>query len=294
MSQTALYVLYAILAAGAAGLYMILPSTRADAPRLRMAGAILGTAALAGLATYLVRWIGAQGLGNGLFVLFAVLAIAAAVRVVTHPRPVYCVVYFILVVLASTGLSLLVAAEFLAMALLIIYGGAILVTYIFVIMLAQQTGESLYDRNAREPLAAVLMGFLLVAATAQALTVRDPIAAHAGQTVSSFRYAVARPSDQTVRPVADGPTANGPAAPAAPSQQSDAPPIGNTWAVGQVLMTTYVMAVEIAGVLLLVAVVGAIAIARKRIDPAALTPEERRRLEERKDLHQRGRQAAPF
>ena len=55
-----------------------------------------------------------------------------------HPRPVYSAVYFVLVVLATTGLCVLAAAEFLAAALVIVYGGAIMVTYIFVIMLAQQ------------------------------------------------------------------------------------------------------------------------------------------------------------
>lgn len=299
MSQTALYLLYAILAAGAAGLYLGLPSTRPDARRLRMAGAILGTATLAGIGAYLVRWMGPAAPGSGFFILFTVLAVAAAARVIIHPRPVYSALYFILVVLASTGLCILAAAEFLGAALLIIYGGAILVTYIFVIMLAQQAGEAPYDRSAREPLAAVLMGFLLVAATAQALAARDPLAAQVARSRSTYRYAIGRPSDRTVRPAADAPASARPAVPSgrpAAEDRRDGHPAeaGHTRAIGRVLMTTYVMSVEVAGILLLVALVGAIAIARKRIDPEALTPEERRQLEQRQDLHRRGRQVTPF
>lgn len=277
MSESELYILYGLLAAGAGGLYLALPRVSVDGPRLRMAGVILGAAALAGVATYLARWVGSAFEGQTFFVIFAVLAVLAAARVVTHPRPVYSAVYFILVVLAVTGLCVLAAAEFLAAALVIIYGGAILVTYIFVIMLAQQAGQSAYDRQAREPVAAVLMGFLLAAAAAQALAIRDPIAGQAAQARTAYRYASWQPTED-----------------AAP-EPTPAPAVeGNVRAVGQTLMTTYVMAVEVAGLLLLVAVAGAIAVARKRIEPEAMTPEERRQAEEDRDLHKHGREAKPF
>lgn len=292
MSQTALYLLYAFLVLGAAGLYLILPRTRPDARRLRSAGTLIGAAALIGVVAYLLRWMGPAFEGRAFFIIFAVMAVAGAVRVITHPKPVYSAVYFILVVLASTGLCFLAAAEFLGAALLIIYGGAILVTYIFVIMLAQQAGQSAYDREAREPFAAVLVGFLLLAATGQALAARDPIAQEAARSRGhSYRYVLARASEGEARPVAD-PADNDQAAAAEADQSAHDP--GNTREVGSVLTTAYAVAVELAGVLLLVAVVGAIAIARKRIEPEAMTPEERRQLEEKEDLHQRGRQAAPF
>jgi hypothetical protein len=69
---------------------------------------------------------------------------------------------------------------------------------------------------------------------------------------------------------------------------------GNVRAIGEELMTTYVIALEVAGILLLVAMVGAIAIAQKRIEPAALTPEEAREQAVHQDLHQVGRRAAPY
>ena len=61
-----------------------------------------------------------------------------AIRVVTHPKPVYSALYFVLTVFASAGLFVLLWAEFMAAALVLIYAGAILVTYVFVIMLAAE------------------------------------------------------------------------------------------------------------------------------------------------------------
>ncbi len=80
------------------------------------------------------------------FVIFSVIAVAAAVRMITHSKPVYSALYFILVVLSSAGLFLLLQAEFMAFALVIVYAGAILVTYVFVLMLAQQA-----ERRKRRP-----------------------------------------------------------------------------------------------------------------------------------------------
>ena len=88
-------------------------------------------------------------------------AIAAAVRMITHPRPVYAALYFVIVVLSSAALFLLLEAEFMAFALIIVYAGAILITYLFVLMLAHQApqpgaefGQPEYDRVPREPAAA--------------------------------------------------------------------------------------------------------------------------------------------
>ncbi|MEM8834789.1 MAG: NADH-quinone oxidoreductase subunit J [Planctomycetota bacterium] len=110
---------------------------------------------------------------NPFFYVFALIAIGSALRVISHPRPVYSALYFILTILSSASMYLLVGAEFLAFALIIIYAGAILITYLFVIMLATQApsedeiGElSEYDASAREPLVAVLAGFLLLAVIA--------------------------------------------------------------------------------------------------------------------------------
>ena len=104
------------------------------------------------------------------FIIFALCAVGAAIRMVTHDRPIYCALHFVLVVIASAGLLLLLEAEFMAFALIIVYAGAILITYMFVLMLANQadtsdepsTDTTTYDRVPREPAAAVSVGFLLL------------------------------------------------------------------------------------------------------------------------------------
>src|SRR5205814_6143098 len=79
---------------------------------------------------------------------------------------------FVLTVMASAGLFILLWAEFMAAALVVIYAGAILVTYVFVIMLAQQAqaptearpmaGLADYDNVSREPIVAAAIGFALM------------------------------------------------------------------------------------------------------------------------------------
>ena len=67
-------------------------------------------------------------------------------------------------VLSTCGLFLLQAAPFLMAATTIVYAGAIVVTFLFVIMLAQQGGLSDADQRSREPLLASIAGFVLLGA----------------------------------------------------------------------------------------------------------------------------------
>ena len=103
------------------------------------------------------------------FFVFSLIAVASAVRMITHSRPIYSALYFVMVVLSSAGLFLLLEAEFMAFALVIVYAGAILITYLFVLMLSQQAADDgtieqpEYDRVPREPAAGVLVGFVMLA-----------------------------------------------------------------------------------------------------------------------------------
>ena len=120
----------------------------------------------------LVRFGAADGQYMNLyFWIFSAIGIFGAARVVTHPRPVYSALYFVLTVFATSGLFILLWAEFMAAALVLIYAGAILVTYVFVIMLASQAsapGESAAQQMAdcdavsREPLIASAVGFAVM------------------------------------------------------------------------------------------------------------------------------------
>ncbi|GAF80706.1 unnamed protein product, partial [marine sediment metagenome] len=163
MTATATNLIYMVFALGGAAIYFLLP--RGDRPKV-VVGAILGIGALVAWLVVLAVSLVLPYPTTGYFYLFATIAVAAAARVITHPQPVYSAVYFVLVVVAVAALLVLLKAEFLAVALIIIYAGAILVTYLFVIMLARQGGSPTYDRRAREPFLAVLVGFALMATIA--------------------------------------------------------------------------------------------------------------------------------
>ena len=83
---------------------------------------------------------------------------------VTQRNPARAALSFALVVLSTCGLFLLLAAPFLMAATIIIYAGAIIVTFLFVLMLAQQEGPSDADARSREPLLAAIVGFVLLGA----------------------------------------------------------------------------------------------------------------------------------
>ena len=271
-------ILYIAWVAGAGGLVLCMPTVRPDGKRLRWAGLIVALGGLVGIASQWLAWIGDQP-GCGYFIAFASIAVIAAACVVVQSRPVYSALYFMLVVLAVAGLCVLVTAEFLGAALVIVYGGAILVTYIFVIMLAQQATQSTYDTTAHTPIAATVIGFALIAATTQAMA---PNAASTRKQNVDVQHAVMNTPVETT-------TVSDESKPQAASQS-----VGNTKAIGMSLMQGYVVAIEVAGVLLLIAMVGALIIARKRIEPEAMTPGELAVARQEQDLHRRGREAAPF
>src|SRR5688500_6314815 len=125
--------IFVLALAGAAGLILLLPGKMESSFRKMGAAVLLAVAVVFG--ALLAKT--AAGM-NAYFWIFSAIAVVAAVRVITHPKPVYSALYFVMTVMASAGLFVLMWAEFMAAALVIIYAGAILVTYVFVIMLASQ------------------------------------------------------------------------------------------------------------------------------------------------------------
>jgi NADH-quinone oxidoreductase subunit J len=126
------------------------------------AGAGLAALLIGGLGVF--RATGQEGFQVFLFYLFAFFAVAAGACMIVQSNPAYAALYFALVILSTCGLFLLQSAPFLAAATIIVYAGAIIVTFLFVIMLSQQAGMADYDRLAREPVLAVAAGFLLLGA----------------------------------------------------------------------------------------------------------------------------------
>ena len=92
---------------------------------------------------------------------------------ITNRNPVYSALWFALVTLSICGLFLLQSAPFLAAATIIVYAGAIVVTFVFVIMLAQQSGATIYDQRSRQPLLATIAAFVLLGALLATIELGD-------------------------------------------------------------------------------------------------------------------------
>src|SRR5438034_5926178 len=143
---------------GLIGVYLLLPRIR-PYPTIWGAGASGLALLLAGFT--LIRG-GMAVPENLLFYCFSAIAIVTGTMLITQRNPVHAALSFALVVLSTCGLFLLQAAPFLMAATIIVYAGAIVVTFLFVIMLAQQTGWSDADRRSREPFLASVAGFFLL------------------------------------------------------------------------------------------------------------------------------------
>lgn len=235
------YLVFCLVAViGGLAVFLAMPGPRRTG---RIAPVILGAVGIAALLGYLV---GVLGCGRIVFYILAALAVIGAARVVTHHKPVYSAVYFILLVLCVAGIAILTGAEYLGAALVIVYAGAILVTYVFVIMLAQQPTPSECDVEAREPLFAVLAGFVLIASLASVIFTSHKDLADADPGAAGVASA------KVVSAV----------------KIDSAPDRGwsNSLALGTELMVTYPVAFEAAGVLLLVGIIGGISLATRRLD----------------------------
>jgi NADH:ubiquinone oxidoreductase subunit 6 (subunit J) len=151
-------VLAPLVLAGVA-LYLLLPKPRT---RPVAVGAILGLAAVA-LGGILLTRVGHAPLPESiLFYAFSAFAILGGAAMLTQRNPARAAISFALVVMNVCGLFLLQGAPFLMAATIIIYAGAIIVTFLFVLMLAQQRGFSDADDRTREPFLATFAGFVLL------------------------------------------------------------------------------------------------------------------------------------
>ena len=152
--------LAAVLAA--VGFVLLLPKPRA---RSVMGGtaALVAAAAVAGVWAHTCfgdpapDWV-----GKLLFVLFSAGAVGFGTVLVVQRNPARGAIAFAFVILSTCGLFLLLAAPFLMAATIIIYAGAIIVTFLFVLMLSYIGGPSDENDRSREPLLGSLAGFAFV------------------------------------------------------------------------------------------------------------------------------------
>lgn len=286
---------YALVALGGIGVAMALPR-KAKGPQI--VGALI--ASLAGGVMVILLSLAASRtdqLPNVYFYIFSVIAIGAALRVITHPKPVYAALYFILTILATGGLFLILSAEFMAFALIIVYAGAILITYLFVIMLATQAPEenveflAEYDGKARDPEVAAFVGFVLLGVlTALAFRGIPGLPAPSGGPSEALLAEMPRKVERVLREhhlLKEGERVaiTGEHSMLADMDESriwiDTPEGGrraimrpewpaemdvkNVEALGFNLLRDHPGAIEIAGVILLMAMLGAVVLSRKQV-----------------------------
>jgi NADH-quinone oxidoreductase subunit J len=225
--------------------------------------AIAGTALLASRVDDLSRPVG----DTALFWLFAGVAIIGAVLMITNRNPVYSALWFAVVTLNVCGLFLLQYASFLAAATVVVYAGAIVVTFVFVIMLAQQTGATAYDQHSRRPLVATIAAFVLLWAlfgTLQFATdsAKETARGDAAADLTSETPPVTGPVLTAASPPNSGSESANPFSQLPADKSFDR--VDLMHALGRSLFGDYLFAVELAGTLLLVATIGAIAIAPRR------------------------------
>jgi NADH-quinone oxidoreductase subunit J len=159
------------------------------------------------------------------FYLFAGMAIASGVMVITARNPVHSVLFLILAFFNAAGLFVLLGAEFLAMILIVVYVGAVAVLFLFVVMMLDINFVQLREGFLRYLPIGGLIGLVLLAELV--------LVFGAWITAPDVASAISAPTPAVIR-------------------------VTNTAALGALLYTRYVYAFQAAGVILLIAMIGAI------------------------------------
>lgn len=177
---------------------------------------------------------------TGFFYFFSIVLLFAAFRVITSRNPVYAVLYLVLAFFQAAAIWLLLRAEFLAIALVLVYVGAVMVLFLFVVMMLDIKVDGLREGFWKHfPLAATVGVFIALEMAAVLM--------------GGFRV-----GDEPQSAVAIG-------------QASIE--LSNTRELGKVLYSQYVYPLEIAGAILLVGMIAAIALTlRQRKDSKQLSP----------------------
>ena len=159
------------------------------------------------------------------FYLFALVMIAAAFMVMAARNPVHSVLWLILAFFNAAGLFILLGAEFLAMILVVVYVGAVAVLFLFVVMMLDVDFAEMKQGFLEYMPVGALVGCVLLA------------------EILFFIGAAALSPEMAAQPVVPIP---------------DASEISNVEAIGRVLYTDYIFFFQLSGLVLLVAMVGAI------------------------------------
>lgn len=161
---------------------------------------------------------------------FAGMIIATSVLVVALRNPVYSALSLLVMFFHVAGLFVTLHAEFLAAVQIIVYAGAILVLYLFVVMLLNVKQDDRYHSQWR------LAGFVCTPLLIEAMV----LLSGGARTRTTGSQAVLAPSNEAISP-------------------------DNTLAIGQTLFSTYLFPFEVASLVLLVAMIGAIVLAKREV-----------------------------
>ena len=259
------------VAATALSLWMLLPRG-AERAAARWIGTLLGVAALAGFILT-GRRLGSVG-EEAVFLVVSLVAVVSAAATIVSRSPVYAAIWFALSLAGVAGVLLVLGAQFLGVATIVVYAGAILVMFLFVLMLAQPAGLAPYDRVSNEPLLSAVAGAVLLGLLSLSI---GRLSAEPAACCKVPSRAAALAGDTPAGDAAGGPTA--PPAANAPGVESAADPLARDHVarLGAELFGRHLLAVEAAGVLLLVALIGAIAMVARGAEAAASQAADRGR-----------------
>jgi len=184
------------------------------------------------------------------FYLFAFMIVASGVMVIASRNPVHSVLFLILAFFNAAGLFVLMGAEFLAMILVVVYVGAVAVLFLFVVMMLDIDFAELRQGFLKYLPVGALVAFILLA---------ELLVVLGGWTLS-------------------------PAAPEVVAAGAPVPEnVTNTHALGQIVYTQYIYLFQAAGVILLIAMIGAIVLTHRRregVRRQRISDQIRRRAEE--------------
>lgn len=175
-----------------------------------------------------------------LFYIFSALAVGSALLVISQNNPVRCVLFLVLAFFAAAGVWLLAEAEFLSLILILVYVGAVMTLFLFVVMMLNIDVESLKNHYMRY----LPFGLILVAFLTGLLLVAIPIDSFKPLHVAPGASKSLNSELMNVTPQDSGVV-----------MQTTLP---NIERLGLVLYTDYLLAFELAAVILLVAIVSAI------------------------------------
>ena len=182
-----------------------------------------------------------------IFYVFSAITLVAALRVITARNPVHAALFLVLAFFSSAAIWMLLRAEFLAITLVLVYVGAVMVLFLFVVMMLDVNIESLRKGFWRHFPVAATMGALIALELAAVL-------------MGGFR------STQPIATFANSATD--------PLAQAS-----NTKELGILIYTQYLYPLEVAAVILLVAIIAAIALTlRSRKDSKYQDPSEQVRV----------------